>query len=239
MTTMTARRPAPQSIRPAALAGVLLGDLIAPACVYYAARALGVPVMLALLLGGLACLPRQAVGLARQRRLDGLGAAVLIVFAVSGLLSLLSGDARILVLKDAVWPLAAGAVAAVSCLRGKPVTFFMLRPMLTQGRPENRPFWDQVWAAGTAFRHCLRVLAAGWSVILLAAGAVELLLALSLPVSAAAAVPAVVPAVAVPVLLGGTALYGKRTGLGVRRSLAAMNLPLTGPATRVATGEAQ
>jgi hypothetical protein len=54
-------------------------------------------------------------------------------------------------------------------------------------------------------------------------------------VSAAAAVPAVVPAVAVPVLLGGTALYGKRTGLGVRRSLAAMNLPLTGPAT----GEAQ
>ena len=37
-----------------------------------------------------------------------------------------------------------------------------------------------------------------------------LLLALSLPVSAAAAVPAVVPAVAVPVLLGGTALYGKR-----------------------------
>jgi hypothetical protein len=64
-----------------------------------------------------------------------------------------------------------------------------------------------------------------------AAGAVDLLLALSLPVSAAAAVPAVVPAVALPVLLGGTALYGKRTGLGVRRSLAAMkamNLPVAG-----------
>lgn len=222
--TTTARRPAPPGIRPAALAGVLLGDLIAPACVYYAARALGAPVMLAVLLGGLACLPRQAVELARRRRLDGLGAAVLIVLAVSGLLSLLSGDARVLVVKDAVWPLAAGAVTAVSCLRGKPVTFFVLRPMLTQGQPENRPFWDQVWAAGAAFRHSLRVLAAGWSAILLAAGAVELLLALSLPMSAAAAVTAVVPAIAVPVLLGGTALYGKRTGLGVRRSLAAMDL---------------
>jgi hypothetical protein len=166
MTTMTARRPSPAGMRPAAVAGVLLGDLIAPACVYYAARALGAPVVLALLLGGLACLPRQAVGLARRRRLDGLGTAVLIVFAVSGLLSLMSGDARVLVLKDAVWPLAAGAVTAGSCLRGKPVTFFVLRP---------------------------------------------------------------------PVLLGGTALYGKRTGLGVRRSLAAMNLPLMGPAT----GEAQ
>jgi hypothetical protein len=239
MTTVTAGQPSPAAIRPTALAGVLLGDLIAPACVYYAARALGAPVMLALLLGGLACLPRQAVGLARRRRLDGLGAAVLIVFAVSGLLSLLSGDARVLVLKDAVWPLAAGAVTAGSCLRGKPVTFFMLRPMLTQGRPENRPFWDQVWAAGAPFRHSLRVLAAGWSVILLAAGAAELLLALSLPVSAAAAVPAVVPAIALPVLLGGTALYGKRTGLGVRRSLAAMNLPVTQPVTGPATGEAR
>jgi hypothetical protein len=228
--TVTARPPSPTGIRPAALAGVLLGDLIAPAGLYYAARALGAPVMLALLLGGLACLPRQVVGLVRRGRVDGLGAAVLMVFAVSGLLSLLSGDARILVMKDAVWPLAAGVVTAGSCLRGKPVTFFMLRPMLTQGRAENRVFWDQVWAEGIAFRHCLRVLAAGWSAVLLAAGAVELLLAVSVPVSAAAAVSAVVPAIALPVLLGGTALYGKRTGMGVRRSLEAMNPPAAGGA---------
>jgi hypothetical protein len=37
-------------------------------------------------------------------------------------------------------------------------------------------------------------------------------------------------AVALPLLLGGTALYGKRTGLGVRRSLAVMNLPAPGEA---------
>jgi hypothetical protein len=36
--------------------------------------------------------------------------------------------------------------------------------------------------------------------------------------------------VAVPVLPGGTAPYGRRTGLGVRRSLAAMNLPVPGDA---------
>ncbi len=160
--------------------------------------------MLALILGGLACLPRQVAGLARRGRLDGLGAAVLVAFALSGLLSLLSGDARVLIVKDAVWPLAAGGVTAGSCLRGKPVTFFMLRPMLTQGRPGNRPFWDQVWACGSAFRRCLRVLAIGWSVIL--------------------------PVIAVPVLLGGTALYGHRTGLGIRRSLEAMSGPATGGA---------
>lgn len=225
--TMTAGTPPPDRIRPAAVAGLLLGDLIAPTAIYYAARALGAPVVLALMLGGLACLPRQVAELARRRRLDGLGTAVLVVFALSGLLSLLSGDARVLVTKDAVWPLAAGCVAAGSCLRGKPVTFFMLRPMLTQGRPENRPFWDQVWVCGSAFRRCLRVLAIGWSVILLTAGSVELLLAATLPLNAAAAVPAVVPVIGVPVLLGGTALYGRRTGLGIRRSLEAMSRPAT------------
>jgi hypothetical protein len=218
----------PERSTPAAVAGPLLGDLIGPAAIYYAARALAAPVPLALILGGLACLPRQAAALARRGRLDGLGTAVLVTFALSALLTLLSGDARILIVKDAVWPLAAGGVTACSCLRGKPVTFFMLRPMLTQGRPENRPFWDQVWAHGSAFRRCLRTLAIGWSVILLAAGAVELVLAVSLPLKAAAAVPAAVPVIAVPVLLGGTALYGRRTGLGIRRSLEEMSRPDNG-----------
>ena len=226
MTMTTGTPPAP-AVRPAA-AGLLLGDLIAPAAVYYLARALGATAVLALILGGATCLPRQAVAAARRRRPDGLGAAVLIVFALSALLALSAGSARILVVKDAIWPLAAGLVTAGSCLRGKPVTFFMLRPLLTQGRAENRPFWDRVWASGTAFRRCLRTLAIGWSVILLAAGAAELLLGLSLPLSAAAALPAVVPVIGLPVLLGGTALYGRRTGLGVRRSLAALNLPAGG-----------
>jgi hypothetical protein len=217
-----ARPPAP-AVRPAALAGALLGDLAAPAAGYYLARWLGAGAVLALILGGLTCLPRQAAGLARRRRLDGLGIAVLVVLALSGLLALTAGSARVLIAKDACWPLAAGVVAAGSCLRGKPVTFFMVRPLLTQGRPENRPFWDGVWAAGAAFRRCLRILAIGWAVILLAAGSAELALALSLPVSAAAAVPAVLPAVALPVLVAGTAWYGRRTGLGVRRSLDAMN----------------
>src|SRR5690242_10850285 len=144
MTMTTPVRPAsPTGIRPVAIAAVLLGDLVAPAGVYYAARALGAPVMLAVLLGGLTCLPRQVFGLARRGRIDGLGAAVIGVLVVSGLLSLLSGDARFMVVKDAVWPLAAGLVTGGSCLRGKPVTFFMLRPALTRGRAENRPFWDQ------------------------------------------------------------------------------------------------
>jgi hypothetical protein len=206
---------------PAGLLWVLLGDLAGPIAVYYGARSAGASTGLALVLGGAVCLPRQLAELMRKRRLDGLGIAVLVSFALGGAASLVSGDARFLVVKDAIWPVAAGVVAGASCLRGKPVTFFMVRPLLTQGRAENRPFWDGVWAAKASapFRRCLRVLAVAWTATLLAAGAVELALAFALPLSAAAAVPLVVLVIALPVLLGFTALYAKNTGLGVRRSL--------------------
>jgi hypothetical protein len=215
---MTTTAPA-AGPRPSALLGPLLGDLIAPIAVFYLARWLGTSAVTALILGGLACLPRQAFEIIRHRRLDGLGTGVLVALALGVLLSLTTGSARALVIKDAIWPLAAGLVTAASLVRGKPVTFFLFRPMLTGGRPENRPFWDRVWSEGQPFRHCLRVLAVFWAVWLLAAGAVEIVLAATLPLDQAAAVPSLVPIVALPVLLGGTALYAKNTGLGVRRSL--------------------
>jgi hypothetical protein len=68
--TMTADPP---GIRPAAVAGILLGDLIAPAARYYAARALGAPVIPALLLGGAIALPVALGGTAWYGRRPGLG----------------------------------------------------------------------------------------------------------------------------------------------------------------------
>lgn len=208
--------------RPAVLLWPLLGDLVAPIVVYYGARALGASGGLALALGGLGCLPRQVSQVVRRRRLDGLGTAVLASFVLGGLISLSSGDVRLLVAKDAFWPFVAGLLSIGSCLRGKPLTFYVFRPMLTKGRAENRPLWDEVWARGVAFRHCLRVLTLGWALILLATAAMELVLAVSLPLDEAAAVPGLVPVIAVPVLLGCTGLYAKRTGMGVRRSFESM-----------------
>ena len=234
---MTMIAPAPSGtsrtpgMRTTGLLGTLLGDLGdlgdlgGPIAVYYAAKAAGTSTGLALALGGVVCLPRQLAELVRRRRLDGLGIAVLLSFALGGGLSLLSGDAHFLVLKDAIWPLAAGIIVGASCLRGKPVTFFMFRPVLTAGRIENRPFWDELWAAdaGAPFRSCLRILAAAWTVILLAAGAAELALGCTLSLNEVAGVSLMVHLVMLLFLLGVTALYAKNTGLGVRRSLEAGN----------------
>lgn len=206
-------------LRPMRLVGAIAGDVIAPVAVFFGAQALGVGALGASLLAGAGCLPRQAAQLATRRRLDGLGAVVLSAFAFGALLTLLTGDLRVMALKDAIWPLAAGLVAAGSCVRGRPVTFYLIRPLLTQGREENRPLWDRVWAGGAPFRRCLRTLAALWSGMLLAAAVLEIVLCLRLPVDQAAAVPGLMPVIALPLLLATTALYGARTGLGVRASL--------------------
>jgi hypothetical protein len=214
--------------RPTAFLGALIGDVLAPLAVYYLVGALGASTMTAMIVAGLSCVPREAYQLARRRRLDGLGAAVIVSLALGVLLALGTGDARVLAVKDTVWPLAAGLVTAASLLHGKPVSFYLFRPLLTQGRVEARPFWDEVWAGGPSFRHCLRTIAVLWTVVLFAAAAVELVAALSLPLRLAGAVPSLVQLVAIPLLLGCTAVYGKRTGLGVRAALAAAAVRATG-----------
>jgi hypothetical protein len=227
--TMTKPAPHPQPNRSSAKAvlGPLLGDLVAPVAVYYLVLycrvgGLGASPLAAMLLAGLSCLPRLVLELARRHRLDGLGTAVLVGFVLGAALTLSTGNARTLAVKDAIWPLAGGLVAAGSLLRGKPVAFYLFRPLLTQGRAENRPFWDEVWRHGAPFRRCLRTLTAIWTVLLIAATAVELALAVRLPLSQAGGVPGLVQLVTVPLLLASTALYGKRTGLGVRASLASV-----------------
>jgi hypothetical protein len=145
--------------------------------------------------------------------------AVVIGLLLGALLTLGTGSPRVLAVKEAAWPAVAGLAVAGSLLRGKPLSFCLFRPLLTGGQAANRPFWDEVWAGGPSFRHCLRTLAL-WAVILFAATAAELAGVLWLPVSQAGAVPGLVPLAAVPLLLGCTAIYGGRTGLGIRAALA-------------------
>ena len=211
-------------VRASAFLGPLIADVIAPLAVFYIAQAWGVGALAATMLAGLSTLPRQLVRLARSHRLDGLGVAVLAAFVLGALLTLCTGDVRLMAVKDAIWPLAAGLVTVGSCLRGKPVTFYVFLPLLTQGRTERRALWNEVWEGGSAFRRSLRTLAVLWATILLTAAVAEVVLSLRLPVDQAAAVPGLTQAIGIPLLLGCTALYGKRTGLGIRASLAAMHM---------------
>ena len=209
-------------MRAGAFLGPLCADLVVPLAVFYLAQALGVGALDATMLAGVSTLPRQLVRVSRRRRLDGLGMAVLAAFVLGALLTLCTGDVRIMAAKDAIWPLAAGLVTAGSCLHGKLVTFYMFLPLLTQGRTQDRPLWNEVWEGGPAFRRSLRTLSGLWALLLLTVATVEVVLSLRLPVNQAGAVPGLAQVVGVGLLLGCTAFYGKRTGLGIRASFAAI-----------------
>src|SRR5262245_42186450 len=105
----------------------LLWDVGVPAAVFYAARALGVDVLPALVAGGVAALVRVAWVAAVKRRLDGLAAIVGVSFGLLLVVSLLTGDPRILLIRESVLSGAAGLLLTGSCLIGKPLVYAVAR----------------------------------------------------------------------------------------------------------------
>ena len=99
--------------------GTLLFDLAAAVGGYYLLRAFGVAPVWALTLSGLPPALRVLYPAARHRRVDGMGVFVLLIVAVSLATTLLTGDARLQLVRGAwfsvligVWMLASLRSAA-------------------------------------------------------------------------------------------------------------------------------
>src|SRR3954447_15259634 len=89
----SSRSPAP------ALAGAAM-DLVLPLAVYYALRAAGVDIYLALLAGAVASALGATVSLVRARRITGMSAYVLTMMVVSTGAALLTGSPRFLLARE-------------------------------------------------------------------------------------------------------------------------------------------
>src|SRR5690606_40177342 len=83
-------------------------NLVVPVAIYYGLRAAGVSVYLALLADTLVSAAYTGVKLLRERRLDGLSAFFTAMLAVAVLVSLVSGDDRLLLAKEGWVTAAAG-----------------------------------------------------------------------------------------------------------------------------------
>ncbi|MHA6624376.1 VC0807 family protein [Pseudonocardia sichuanensis] len=108
--------------RPRAMIRGLALDIGLPLAAYYGLHLLGVADWPALLAAsGIAAL-RIAWDAARRRRLNPFATVMLVVFGVGLVLSLVSGDARFLLLKDSVTTGAVALVFLVTSVWGTPLT---------------------------------------------------------------------------------------------------------------------
>lgn len=158
----------------------LLVDLVLPVALYYGLRAAGVDQLAALLISGLPPAARVAYAFARTRRIDTIGALVLVALLLSATSSLLSGDPRTLLVRNALLGLPFGLWMLASLLASRPLTYEAAKALL----PSRERAFEHAWTTEPSFRRVWRQLTVLWGGGLLLNTAASVVMAYTLTVDA-------------------------------------------------------
>jgi hypothetical protein len=156
-----------------------LCDLAAPVGGYYLLRAFDVAPVWALTLSGLPPALRVLYLAARHRRVDGMGVFVLFVVAIGLTTSLLTGDARLQLVRGAWFSVLIGGWVLASRWVGRRPTTYQAALALLPGRTEAM---EARWADTPSFRRAWRVLTVVWGVGGLVHSGLSVALAYTFPV---------------------------------------------------------
>ena len=148
---------------------------------------------------------------ARRRRLDGLGLIVLATIGAGTGLALLSGSARLYLVKESFLTGSFGVFLLGSLLARRPFMFYSGRRFATDGSPAGLAAWDSYWLKSPTFRRSNRVMTVVWGVAFLAEAAIRIVAAYTLDTSTVVALSGVAPLAVVGLLMTWTFGYARRT----------------------------
>lgn len=161
-TTSTVSPTETASARPGLrLRSVLIGiacDTAPGLIAFFAARHLGATPMAALLAMSAAAVVRTSWVSLRQHRIDGVSLLICAALIAGSALSLLTGDPRVMMLKDSLVSAVSATIFAVSAPSRSPLAFQFLLRSSADGTPDLR----QQWAQDPEFRRRMRVITAVW-----------------------------------------------------------------------------
>lgn len=149
-----------------------------------------------------------ALAAARNRRLDVIGAVVLVGIAVGSVIGLATGNARLLLLKGSVPTAVFGVLCLASLWWSRPLIFRFALEFLGPDTPKGREFADLWRYAG--FRRPFRVITAVWGVAYLAEAAARVVIVETTSTGAALGISKAMPFAVTGLLVGWMALYGQR-----------------------------
>ncbi|MEV4051378.1 VC0807 family protein [Amycolatopsis sp. NPDC049688] len=186
---------------------MLLRDAALPMALYYVLRSFEVAPLWALLVSAVPPVLRTGYVLVRHRRIDPISAFVLAVLLVNATVAVLSGDARLLLVRSAWITLPLGAAMLASLVVGR-------RPLLFQAvcafQPARAEALDRLWGVSRAFRERWRSATLWWGAGCLLLGCAVVVLAFTLPVDI---VPFLDTALTVGSVLLGVKLTRQRLGI--------------------------
>lgn len=158
---------------------MLLRDVALPVGLYYVLRSFDVDALWALLISALPPVLRSGYVLARQRRIDPVSAFVLAVLLVNGAVALISGDARLMLVRSAWVGLVLGGLMLGSLVVGRRPFLFRAIRTLQPGRADDL---DARWAADERFQREWRAVTLWWGVGGVLLGCAVVVMAFTLPV---------------------------------------------------------
>lgn len=177
MTTQQASTP--RFALPASGVVSLVNDLAIPVALYYGLRAGGIGQTTALCISGVPPAIRVGWVFWRTRKIDAIGALVLLGLALGVLSAAIGGDPRTLLLRNALFGLPFAAWMLLSLRGRRPLTYEVAMSLLPNRSAAFERAWTEDW-----FRRVWRRLTVLWAVgILLNVGA-SLIMVFSLPVDA-------------------------------------------------------
>ncbi|HTI15074.1 MAG TPA: VC0807 family protein [Dictyobacter sp.] len=140
------------------------------------------PMFISLVVTGIPSIVMSIVTLIRKRRIDFLAGIVLAGIVVGLILTFVSHDARLMLVRESFFTAALGLVFLISLLFPKPLIYYIGRSFMTENNPEQLSRFESRWLQ-PEFRTKTRVQTAILGVGLFAEAVVRCILVFKLPIS--------------------------------------------------------
>ncbi|TQL66488.1 hypothetical protein FB381_0350 [Nocardioides albertanoniae] len=154
-------------------------DLLGPVGVYYIARIAGVDQTPALLLAAAVPVLRAVRSYRSEGRVSGLTLFMLAAVGMSAVMSVVTGDPRMLLIRSAWGTAALGLLLLATLLMRRPLLYSAATQIFDE---QQRRDWASSWEHHPAFRRVLWACTAAWGVLLVLDATGRVVMALTLPV---------------------------------------------------------
>ncbi|WP_338765987.1 VC0807 family protein [Nocardia vulneris] len=185
-------------------------DIAVPVGAYFLMHALGYSDFAGLLAGTVLSGAMVVVEAIRHRRLEVFPAILLNVFAFGLVTSLISGDPRMMIVKDSAGTLLIGLAFLISAVVGKPLTYLAARKAAVAGGPARVAALEVVYRDNAAKRRMFAALAVLWGAGLVVEAMIRVVLAYQLPIPTMAWLSPVLMIAVIAPLLAVTVVLRKR-----------------------------
>ncbi|MET9271811.1 VC0807 family protein [Kribbella sp. NPDC003557] len=187
---------------------LLVVDIAIPLVLFYGLKALGASDLTALLVGVVPGLISSAVSLARTRRTDLVGMAVVISMVASTVVAVMGGDARLLLVRNAWISLPFAGLTLWSLRHPQPLTYVVTRAMFAP----RAAVMDRLWETNARFRDAWKWITVWWGIATIVDGIVRVVVAYTLPISVVPATDPVITVATIVVLQIPTLVLLRRSG---------------------------